>query len=166
MTLFWKLCKDGNLEGVRECLAREVDINRVSGGSNIRNSGLMMAAFKKHNSVVRFLLEQPTVDLNSTDPYGRTALHWAVNGGNVEGVQLLLGNGRFNTANHRDNGGMTPVMAAVNTRSLDVLRVLVAHQSVDLDLRDLQGNSLEERARWAEQFQCERHCEHLCIFQG
>ena len=73
MTLFWKLCKDGNLEGVQECLAGGVDINRVSGGSNIRNSGLMMAAFKKHNSVVRLLLEQPTVPALQMSSYFKMA---------------------------------------------------------------------------------------------
>merc|ERR1719397_2110543 len=87
------------------------------------------------------------VDLNCTDVAGKTALHWAVIGHNAPGGRLLLADHRFNKANHRDSVGMTPVLAAVITGNMDVLLALVAHQSVDLDSRDLRGKSLEERAR-------------------
>ena len=40
-------------------------------------TGLMWALLKKHNSIVRLLLEQPTVNLNCTSVNGKTALHYA-----------------------------------------------------------------------------------------
>merc|ERR1719397_852719 len=91
------------------------------------------------------------VDLNCTDVAGKTALHWAVIGHNAPGGRLLLADHRFNKANHRDSVGMTPVLAAVITGNMDVLLALVAHQSVDLDSRDLRGKSLGEEARLVEE---------------
>ena len=99
MTPLWKLCEDGNLDGVRGSLARGVNINRANGAGR---SGLMLAVYvyDQHNSTVRLLLEHPTVDLNFTVTFDQTALHWAVNGIIVEGVRLLLADCQLNSANH------------------------------------------------------------------
>ena len=137
---------DGNFDGVLEALIRDVNhLNSCSGGDN--RSGLMLALFGSHNIVVRFLLEQPSLDLNCTNVSGRTALHFAVLGDNVDGLRLLLADPRLNTVNHKDKDSVTPVMAAVISKRLFVLHELVAHPSVDLDTRDDVGRSLEERAR-------------------
>ena len=146
MTPFWKLCLDGNLDGVLEAVTRGENVNSCSGGDN-RNFSLMLAVFNNHNLVVRFLLEQPSLDLNCTNVVGKTALHFAVLGDNVEGLQLLLADPRLNTVNHKDKDGVTPVMTAVISKRVGVLRKLVAHPSVNLDTRDDIGRSLEERAR-------------------
>ena len=114
----------------------------------ITTTGLFYAVEKKHNSIVRLLLEQPTADLNNTDMCGDTALHCAVyHDGNIEAVQLLLADPRLNTVNHKNNDGETPVMLAMIFGNMDALRKLAFHSSVDLDTRDDQGRSLEEVAR-------------------
>ena len=145
MTPFWKLCQDGNLDRVRALLTRGANVNSNSVGDN--RSGLMLAVFEKHNPIVRLWMDKPSLDLNCTNVSGRTALHFAVLGDNVEAVRLLLADPRLSTANHKDNDGVTPVMAAVISRKVEALRELVAHPSVDLDTRDHQGRSLEERTR-------------------
>ena len=143
MALLWDLCLDGNLAGVRAALARGEDVNSKDGNNR---TGLMCAVGQKHNSIVRLLLEQPTLDLNcSGGGFGRTALHLAACYDNVEAVRMLLADPRLTTANHCDWAGRTPVMAAMFQNNMDVLRELVAHPSVDLDTRD--GRSLEEWAR-------------------
>ena len=71
---------------------------------------------------------------------------------------MLLADPRLNTANHKDEYGDTPAMHTMTHEFVDqhvgainVLRELVAHPSVDLDTRDVYGQSLEEVARWVLQ---------------
>ena len=141
---FWQLCWEGRLEEAREALAKGRNVNSCKGNT----SGLMGAVSNFHNSIVRLLLEQPTVDLNGTDALGKTALHHAAESDNVEGVRLILADPRLSTANHQDNMGNAPVMVALARNQVDSLRELVSHPSVDLDTRDGEGRSLEQRARW------------------
>ena len=139
----WQLCFKGNLVGVRAALARGEDVNSRDADDN---TGLMYAISRGHNEIVKFLVEQPTVDLNCTSREGNTALHIAADVDNVEVVRMLLDDARLNTANHKNNDGDTPVMTAMITHSLNALRELVAHPSVDLDILP-GGMSLEEFAR-------------------
>ena len=143
MAPLWELCSEGELVKVREALARGEDVN----GRGYNRTGLMWAAQLKHNSVVRLLLEQPTVDLNCTNTNGCTALHLAADDDNVEGVRMILDDPRFSAVNHQNKDGETAVMVAMIHESLNVLRDLVAHPSVDLDMRDRGGRGLEELAR-------------------
>ena len=152
MAPLWKLCLEGKLAEVRAALTRGEDVN---GRSRYNVTGLMLAAMLKHNSIVRLLLEQPTVDLNCTDDDGRTALHYAARVDNVEAVRLLLADPRLNTANHENNNGETAVIEAMRNHlflnhHVNVLHELVGHPSVDLDTTDRCGRSLEEVARWAD----------------
>ena len=39
-------------------------------------------------------------------------------------------------------------MLSLARNQVDSLRELVAHPSVDLDIKDKEGRSLEEKARW------------------
>ena len=133
---------------MRVALARGEDVNDYQ---NQKNRGvissLMVAVGNRHNSIVRLLLEQPTVYLNCTDSFGKTALHHAARSDNAEAVQLLLNDPRLNTANHKSTIGDTPVMLAMKWKKVNALRELAAHPSVDLDTRDNLGKSLEEVAR-------------------
>ena len=140
----WHLCRVGNLDKVRRALARGEDVNSKDENNT---TGLMLAVVHKRNSVVRLLLEQPTVDLNCILQHGTTALHFAVDGDNVEGVRMLLADPRLNTVNHKNMWGQTPVMFAMDCQKVNALRELVNHPSVDLDTRDGSGSSLEESAR-------------------
>ena len=146
---FRQLCWKGNLEEVRAALSRGEDVNGV-GARFSNHTGLMLAVMKGHNSIVRLLLEQPTLDLNFTDECSRaTALHYAAQHDNVEGVRLLLADPRQNCANLKDSYGKTPVMDAMFYKQKNALRELVANPSVDLDTLDGKWRSLEEVARWA-----------------
>ena len=110
-------------------------------------TGLMWAVQMEHNSILKLLLEQPTLDLNCTDNDGYTALHCAIDYGNVEAVQMLLVDPRLTAVNHKNKADETAVMFAMTNRNWDALRVLVFHPNVDLDTRDGQGTSLKEVAR-------------------
>ena len=131
----------GELEKVREAIDWGEDVNQRS---FLDKTGLMWAVTKKHNSIVKLLLEQPTLDLNWADSDGETALHEAAYYDNAEGVKLMLADPRLNTHNHKNNIGGTPVMVAIVFGKVNVLRELVAHPKVDLDTRDDLGRSLED----------------------
>ena len=95
-------------------------------------------------------------DLNYTDSQGSTALHYTADGDNAEAAKMLLADPRLNTANHKDEFGDTPAMYTMahecdQPAAINVLRELVAHPSVDLDIREESGMSLEEVARWVLQ---------------
>ena len=128
-------------------MARGANVNLKYGQFN--QTGLMAAVKNRQNSVVRLLLEQPTMDLNCTDCFRETALHHAVTSDDAEIVQLLLNDPRLN-ANHKNTSGNTPVMLAMTQKKVNALRQLVAHPSVALDTRYTRygvGCSLEEMAR-------------------
>ena len=142
MIPLWQLCQEGKLSEVRAALARGEDVNRKN---DYNRTGLMGAVLSKHNSIVRLLLEQPTVDLNCFDLNRETVLHWATTCYNVEAVRLLLADPRLSTANHTNHVGWTPVMIAIACNDVSTLCQLVAHPGVALDR---VGCSLVEFARW------------------
>ena len=140
MAPLWELCSEGKLAKVKKALAKGEDVN----GRGYNWTGLMWAVQLKHNSVVRLLLEQPTVDLNCTNTNDCTALHLAADDDNVEEVQLLLDDPRFSSVNPQKNNGETAVMVAVLQNNENALRELVGRPSVDLDILDKEGRGLEE----------------------
>ena len=138
-------CRAGDLDLVRSVLASRGDVNIKD---NVGMTGLMGAVGNNHNSIVRLLLEQSTVDLNCVDKCGNTALHHAVFSGNVEGVQLLLADCRLTTVNGVNFIGRTPVMSAIYVENENCLRELVSHPSVDLDMMTMIWGDPESMARW------------------
>ena len=155
MAPVWQLCEGGELAELRLALIRGEDVNSIK-DEECKETGLMLAVLQEHNSVVRLLLEQPTLDLNCTDSQGATALHHAADGDNAEAAKMLLADPRLNTANLKDEYGDTPAMYTMTHEcdqpaAINVLRELVAHPSVDLDIREESGMSLEEVARWVLQ---------------
>ena len=73
MDSFWQLCGIGDLFGVRAAIARGQDVNEASGRGFGNFTGLMRAVADSNNDIVKLLLEQPNVDLNSTTVNGQTA---------------------------------------------------------------------------------------------
>jgi len=135
MAPLWKLCKDGNLAKVQAALARGEDVNSKNSNGT---TALMHAVMDKHNSIVKLLLDQPAVDVNVKNIHGGTALHWAVGSNNAEGARMLLLHKDFNSANVT-NKSNTALMIAVIHRKGKVLRELVEHQCVSLDVGGLEG---------------------------
>ena len=136
MPRLWHLCVDGKLDEVRSALAGGEDVNDKD---SIGWTALMRAVWNKHNHILKLLLDQPAVDVNQKDNVGDTALHRAAWTNNAEGARMLLLHKDFNSANVTDNGGYTALMYAVNNRNEEVLRELVEHQCVSLDVGHLEG---------------------------
>lgn len=60
-------------------------------------------------------------NVNETDKYGRTALHYAADGGYLEIAKYLLSNG----ANINGNNGATPLYFAVSRKKVEVVKYLL-----------------------------------------
>jgi FOG: Ankyrin repeat len=84
--------------------------------------------------VLKLLLDQPEVKTNEKDDGGWTALHYAAYHNNREGARMLLLHPTMDSANAKDNYGVTAVMWAVRRDHKDVLSELVSHESVSLDI--------------------------------
>ena len=133
MIAFWELCMDGQINQVRAEIARGGDVNDKD--STFGTTALMWAVIKGHNSIVKLLLEQPRVKTNEkNNMWSRTALHYAAWNNNTEGARMVLLHKDFNSANVTDNFGFTALMIAVKNRKEEVLRELVKHQCVSLDV--------------------------------
>ena len=87
---------------------------------------------------MKLLLDQPAVDVNMKNDYGRTALHYAAWSNNTEGARMLLLHEDINSANVTNNNGDTALMCAVRKRNEEALRELVEHQCVSLDVGRLE----------------------------
>ena len=154
MALFRELCARGDLDGVRAAVARGEDVNA---GDERNMTGLMVVLLCGHNSVVELLLQQPSLDINISDSYGDTALHYGCLRDNGTGLRMLLGDPRLTSVNRRSHAGNTPLMVAVIKGSVECVRELVRVEGVHLGTREGQSGdlesgiwSLEEGARWVK----------------
>ena len=127
-----------NAEGAKMLLLHK-DFNSANMTDTFGTTALIIVIQKKHNLIVKQLLDQPAVDVNVKDKRGRTLLHIAAESNNAEGARMLLLHKDFNSANVTDNGCDTALMYAVIHRNEEVLRELVSHQCVSLDVGRLAG---------------------------
>ncbi|XP_048248984.1 serine/threonine-protein phosphatase 6 regulatory ankyrin repeat subunit B-like [Haliotis rufescens] len=111
--------------------------------SNVNTRGqngltpVMMAAFKRHQSVFDLLVSKHA-DLTVVDNNGDSLLHNACYGGNTAIVQYLVSPSNVNT---RGQYGWTPVMMAAVKGHQSVFDLLVS-KNADRTLVDKNGNSL------------------------
>ena len=85
---------------------------------------LAPAALCGHTETVRYLLCLPEVDVNHRDAINNfTALHYAVDEGGVDAVQVLIDAGA--DINIQNDKGCSPLHNACGTGALDVVKMLV-----------------------------------------
>ena len=149
MAPFWQLCDDGDLEGVRAAIARGEDVNGVD-DQNV--TGLMWAVGRGHYSVVEVLLQQPSLDMNSINDHGTTAVYYACLNNKVIALRMLLGDPRLTSVNTRDPEGRTPLMIAVLNNRVGCVRELARVEGLDLETSGGNDMSLENVARWVVQY--------------
>ena len=72
---FLKYCRSNNLDMVRDCLSRGVDVNTVSEDGDWR--GLTVAAYKNYPELLEILLSHADIEINKTSFNDWTALMFA-----------------------------------------------------------------------------------------
>jgi ankyrin repeat protein len=107
---------------------------------------LMAAASEGHISVVKGLLKRGA-DVDATNEYYWTALHYAAEGDYEEVVDLLLRQGA--EASIGGDGGDTPLKCASERGYLGVVRVLLQHMDrYELNLRFYTQTALWLACKW------------------
>ena len=105
--------------------------------SRLRSAGtdytsLMFASRMGLETVVKFLLEKKSIDLNIQDRNGQTALHLAVRFWYHESVRML----------HEDRIGRKLHLAAERDREyLEIVKAIIGKNGVDLNLKDKNGQT-------------------------
>lgn len=90
------------------------DIYQMGKGGDL----ILTAARKGYSDTLRTLLQEGGLNANTTDNFGRTALHRAALYGRVDMIEILLDSGKVD-ADLRDNRGYTPFATAAGHRSLE-----------------------------------------------
>lgn len=94
-------------------------------------SPLHLAAHNGNDALVKLLLEQPGVNVNAVDDFGRTALHHACLREKDDAAKALLAAGA--QADLYDKNGFTPLQLAVHMGNTDLLPVFAAWQGDKAD---------------------------------
>ena len=137
MAPLWQLCSEGKLERVRAALRGGEDVN--SRDSKETKTALMWAVEKKHNGIVRLLLQQPTIQVNDKcRNEGRTALHNAALFNNVDAMQLLLANHQIEV-NCQDNTGLTALHYAAVRNNVEAMQLLLANHQIESNCQNNEG---------------------------
>jgi ankyrin repeat protein len=96
---------------------------------------LQIAAEYGHYELFMWLLRNQDLDIHEVDKYHRNFLHIAAAGGNCQLVQFLIVQGL--DVNGIDGTGWTPLHFAVEKRRLDVVRVLLANERINVNCKDV-----------------------------
>lgn len=99
---------------------------------------LMIAAWGGQFATVEVLVGHPGIQLNQQCCQGMSALHYAVAAGHTGVIRLLLGKD--------GTDGRTPLSNAVEYGSDGVVKALLEHPQVKVDLRDADGRTPLSRA--------------------
>ena len=101
--------------GAEQGLTIDAPVSHIGG-----MTATMHASAVAGNTVMQALLERGP-DLARQDSTGRTALHYACRAGNHKTVRILLGMVSAEVRELRTNGGITPLMSAVQSGDIDVV---------------------------------------------
>ena len=99
--------KDGNIEAVKQHLAKDTDVNAKSGP--VGRTPLHEAALRGHKEVVELLIDK-VADVNAKNWDGLSPLHYAALTGRKETAELLISEGA--DVNARGTDDETPLGAA------------------------------------------------------
>jgi ankyrin repeat protein len=135
----FRAARIGRVYQVQEALDNGADINYQD--ATYGRTPLSWAVANKNQGVVRWLLREDGIDLNSKANDGRTPLSCAVAvRGNKEVVELLLGEDDIDL-NSKDNDGRTPLSWAVMKGNQEVLELLLREDDIDLNSKDNDGRT-------------------------
>lgn len=135
--------KQGNLEAVRNLLAKGVDVNARD---RLGLTPLHEAVARQSREVVHLLIGKGA-DVNAQTASGFTALHYAARDGQVRAAELLVAAGA--DLNTRTASGQTPLHYAVRRGHYGTAELLV-DEGADVNLRTKQNRTALDYALEAE----------------
>jgi len=131
--------KNGDLSEVKKLIELGVDPNCISLDWN-KTRPIIVAANRGHISVMKYLLEQSSLDPNLSDGlFGNTALIDASHAGNTDVVKLLVEDERVDI-NYKTKGtGITALMQAARYGHSSVVQVLVEKAGLGVNIQSGGG---------------------------
>lgn len=126
--LVWATEK-GKVEMVRKMLQYGADPTRCL-DPRVRQPPLMLAISAGRDTIVNLILDSPKCRVDQSDIMGSTALSLAVAKNNKELVELLL---RHGARGCTLPGGQNPLEIALSCRYLDIARLLLTAESIDVN---------------------------------
>ena len=147
---FFDLCYRGDLEGVQAALQGGFHVNTKDRGVGetgliwaLHGGRLQLADAWKHTAVVRLLLEQEDVDVNISNDYGSTALHYAASHDETSELlaSLLSRSDLTISVDQKGWGGRTPLWLAVKCNAVRCVQLLISDKLTDPNIKDDDGDS-------------------------
>lgn len=127
----------GHLQIAKFLIENGADIKLVREGNY---TNLMLTAYRRHSSMVKYFIDEVKCNPNEYDQDGRTPLHYAIDGGSLDVVQLLLERG----ANNITPNVITPLNWAALEAREDLVDAFESYCLSDLEwieARELLGAS-------------------------
>jgi hypothetical protein len=118
----------GSVEGVKQFLATNADVNELDASPNLRSRGLMRttplfeAVHCESPEIIQLLLDKGA-NLNARDRLGETALADAVLSEDLSVIKLLLKAGA--EVNSKDSLDKTPLFYAAQSGNVEIVKILV-----------------------------------------
>ena len=132
-----KAIRTGNKEEVAQLVSEGIDVNLQDKDGN---TAFMLASYRGHNEIMKFLSEHPKVDKNIRNHNGETALILASKAGDIEIVKFLSEDLEVDK-NLQDNEGYTALIKAIRFRHKKIVKFLSEDLEVDMNLQDKDGNT-------------------------
>jgi len=134
---------NGDIKRAADALRQGADINYTDPVGDYDLQGWRMGVLELANqggntSMVRFLLNQPGIDVNLESDYS-TPLIAAVQVGGVDCVRLLLDMSEIDV--NKPVRGKTPLMWSAILGHVDEVRLLIAHPNIAANIRDDKGRT-------------------------
>ncbi|CAF0864445.1 unnamed protein product [Didymodactylos carnosus] len=104
---------------------------------NVSDLEICNLAYEKQFDVLKLKIEEDPNCIKKKDRDRRTILHWACSSGATDIVEFLLTKYRL-PVDDADETGWTPLMIAVSTGRLDIVRMLL-EKNVDVDQQNVAG---------------------------
>lgn len=145
-------CRKGCLKGVKEALSSGSCVNQCD-ESEGGMTPLMLAVGAKNIQIVDYLLKRSAIDVKRKDKDGWTALHMACVLGNSSAVLRLAKHYASigeTMEEESDIAKITPLMWCVRLGHIECFKELVAFPWVNLETKDIYGQTLEDVARERE----------------
>lgn len=142
---FLRNCEENNLDGVRDCLSRSVDVNTVSEDGHW--SGLTIAAEENYPELLEILLSHPDIEINKTTKYHNilldqwTGLMIACEAGNSSIVSRLVEEEGLDINYQDEMFGNTAAHMASYEGHTECVRILAETGRVDWNKRSKWGRT-------------------------
>jgi ankyrin repeat protein len=166
---FWRACLNGDLEKVKDFVARGGNVNWVNNEDVSKRTALQAAACLHNSDCVKVLIDAGG-DVHGVDSNGFTALHWAASfdSGDVTTLDLLLSAGcPLNAVTSESTGNHTPLHFAARFGALRNVEFLLECEGIDVTVKNrlgLTAAGMAEKYGKAAVFSLLRQPEVRCLF--